>query len=290
MQPINAWFGFIPSVDCCQGNIFQPCSLSTLQKRFTSAFHVVLRLCTPFFRMQQKKLVRFPATTINAICARCWFSIQKRLQKLKFPVWPNKLRKIATLWNYLVGKKTGVRALLHRRPLPGWQLSVMLLSGRKEDFWEVSLWAGEAHWEVFLSALEQLFRQLVSRRTVQLSSYQLVTPLLPSPILFLSVSFSRSSFVHWPVSWRLSDGCGWRMEVSQERSLMNALYAKGPASYSAPNVPTIISALPFVVICAHLNASQELSGGGRSWKLPEQLIYASYWLSWTADYSYTTQH
>lgn len=29
LQPIKAWSGLIPSVDCCQGNVFQPCSLST---------------------------------------------------------------------------------------------------------------------------------------------------------------------------------------------------------------------------------------------------------------------
>ncbi len=90
-----------------------------------------------------------------------------------------------------------------------------------DSFWAESLWASGAHWEAFLSALKELVRQLLSRGTVKLSSYQLLTLLLPSPTLLLSVSFSVSAFVHWPVSWRLSDGCGCRMEVSKEHSPMN---------------------------------------------------------------------
>lgn len=44
---------------------------------------------------------------------------------------------------------------------------------------------------MFLSASEQLFRQLVLRRTLSLSSSQLLNPLLPSPIPVLS-ALSRS--------------------------------------------------------------------------------------------------
>lgn len=169
-------------------------------------------------------------------------------------------------------------------------LSLSPLSCRWEDFWEVSLRASEAHWEVFLSAFEQLFRQLVSRRTVQLSSYQLLTPLLPSLFLFLSVSFSLSPspFVHWPVSWRLSDGCGWRMEVSQELSLMNALYTKGPICdrCTAPPVSHSLFQLCLLLSSVHfwmLKRGKWEQLRVEPWKLPEQLIYASYWLSLTAD-------
>lgn len=75
-------------------------------------------------------------------------------------------------------------------------------------------WASTAHWEVFLFVFEQLFRQLVSRRTVQLSSYKLLMCLLLAPILLRCVSLA--SFVHWPVSWRLSDGHGLKVSESDE--------------------------------------------------------------------------
>lgn len=56
--------------------------------------------------------------------------------------------------------------------------------------------AGDALWEVVLSASEQLFRQLVLRRTLSFSSSQLLNPLLPSPIPVLSATFSLCPFVH----------------------------------------------------------------------------------------------
>lgn len=100
----------------------------------------------------------------------------------------------------------------------------MFLSGQEEDFWEVSLWASEAHWEVVLSASEQLFRHLVSGRTVLLSSYQLRTP---SDHLQSQLSLTLSRFL--PLSF-CSLTCFleafWRMwiEVLQEEDLMNALH------------------------------------------------------------------
>lgn len=118
----------------------------------------------------------------------------------------------------------------------------------------MSLWASEAHWEVFLSALEQLFRQLVSRRTVQLSSYQLLTPLLPSPIPVLSDSFSLSPslllFTDLFPEGFLTDVDGGFTGTGSDKC--------------APHVLIIISALPFVVIYALLNASPgaKRSGGG----------------------------
>lgn len=121
-----------------------------------------------------------------------------------------------------------------------------------------------------LSAFERLFRQLVSRRTVQLSSYQLLTPFLPSsiPLSLRLLSFSLSPFVHWPVSWRLSDGCGWRMEVSQERSLMNALYTKGPMSnhWTPPPMSKSSFQVCLSLLSTHFwKLHQQLMGGGEEW-------------------------
>lgn len=128
--------------------------------------------------------------------------------------------------------KEGMHALQHCGRLPGWQLSVTFLSA----FWE-SVWASEAHWEVLFSVLDQLFRQLVSGRTVRLSSYQLLHPPRSSHLLFqfsLFRSFSLFPFVHWPVSWRPSDGYGWRFHRNRVGWM---LYTKDPITARHPQSP-----------------------------------------------------
>lgn len=101
--------------------------------------------------------------------------------------------------------------------------------------------------------------------------------LLPAPILLLPVSFSLSPFVHWPVSWRLSDGAldgGWRFHKNTVWWMLSKL--RSQSLYSAPLMSPSSFQLRLLLL-SHLNAWR-VEGGGR-----RLLIHACYWRGWTAD-------
>lgn len=92
---------------------------------------------------------------------------------------------------------------------------------RWEDFWEVSERARDALWEVFLSASEQLFRQLVLRRTLTLSSSQLLNPLLHLPSqLFLPLSRSSLLFTDLFPEGALTDEDGGFAVASSDKCFL----------------------------------------------------------------------
>lgn len=94
-------------------------------------------------------------------------------------------------------------------------------SRRWEDFWEVSERARDALWEVFLSASEQLFRQLVLRRTLTLSSSQLLNPLLHLPFqLVLPLSRSSLLFTDLFPEGALTDGDGGFAVASSDKCFL----------------------------------------------------------------------
>lgn len=138
---------------------------------------------------------------------------------------------------------------------------------------------------VCLSALEQLFRQLVSSRTVQLSSYQLPGP--PRPPTSTLCLLLRLCFVRWPVSWRLSDGREYRFDKSRAwwmPSIRGDRCAAPPVSQSHRN-----SAFCCVFMHFWMLLWCSLKGGrGSERKLSELLICARYRLSRTADCSCDT--
>lgn len=180
LQPLKA--GWIPAAHCCQGNTVQPCSLSTLQKIF-------MKECA--LKCYQKKNKTTKLFSQMVWCLHMfthpgpglgkWF-FQLKMWKIDWKFTPPQAAARATTFSHV-------------------------FSRRWEDVWEVSERARDPLWEVFLS--EQLFRQLVLRRTLSLSSSQLLNPLLPSPTPVLSATLSLYPFVHWPVSWRRSDGWRW---------------------------------------------------------------------------------
>lgn len=101
---------------------------------------------------------------------------------------------------------------------------------------------------VCLSALEQLFRQLVSSRTVQLSSYQLPGP--PVLLLLLSASCSVSALCDdlFPGGFLMAENIGLTRAEPDECPPYGAIGAQ------RPQCPNHTVTLPFVVFHALLNA------------------------------------
>lgn len=127
----------------------------------------------------------------------------------------------------------------------------------REDFWEVSERARDALWEVFLSASEQLFRQLVLRRTLTLSSSQLLNPLLPSPIPALSATLSlQPLFTDLFPEGALTDEDGGFAVASSDKCF---LFTDGLNTVEGAHRPPS-PALPFVGPLVLRRISKELEG------------------------------